>query len=86
MMQQGFFQAPVMHSRENAGLYNRIQTWQRDIEFIFRGLLNKDTTKVKANYLMCWLRQRPKNHLLSQKSLQTIKEIFKILKEWCKPK
>ena len=38
---------------EHVGLYSRLQTWQRDIEFIFGGLLNKETTK--ANYLMCWL-------------------------------
>ena len=72
---------------ENAGLYSRLQTRQRDIEFIFRGPLNKETTKAKANYLMCWLGQRLKNHLLAQNTgFMDYKEIFKVLKEWCKPK
>ena len=80
MAQQGFIQALVMHWTENAGLYSRLQTWQRDAEFIFGGPLNKETTKMKANYLMCWLGQRPKNHLLSQsKEFIDYKEIFRVL-------
>ena len=68
---------------ENAGLYSRLQSWQRDIEFIFGRLLNKRTTKMKANYLMCWLGQRPKNHLLSQNTeFIDYKEIFRVLKEF----
>ena len=66
MMQEGFIQAPVMDWMENAGVYSRLQTWQQDIKFIFGGPLNKETTKAKADYSMCWLRQRLKNHLLSQ--------------------
>ena len=72
---------------ESAGLYSRLQTWQRDVEFIFGGLLNKETTKMKTNYLMCWLGQRLKKHLLSQNTeFINSKEIFRVLKEWCKPK
>ena len=66
MTQQGFIQAPVIDGMENMGLCSRLQTWQRDIEFIFGGPLNKETTKAKANYLMCWLGKRLKNHLFSQ--------------------
>ena len=51
---------------ENTGLNSRLKNCQRDKEFIFRGPLNKETTKAKANYLICWLGQRLKNHLLSQ--------------------
>ena len=87
MTQQGFIQALVMDWMENVGLYSRLQTWQRDIEFIFGGPLNKETTKAKTNYLMCWLEQRPKNHLFSHNTEFTdYKEIFRVLKEWCKPK
>ena len=64
MMQQGFIQAPGMDWMENTGLYSRLQTWQRDIEFIFREPQNKETSKAKANYLMGWLRQRQINVLL----------------------
>ena len=36
---------------------------------------------------MCWLGQRPKNHLLSQNTEFTdYKDILRVLKEWCKPK
>ena len=66
MAQQGFIQAPVMDWIENAGLYSRLQTWQKNVKFIFSGPLNKETSKAKANYLMCWLGQRPEDHLLSQ--------------------
>ena len=66
MAQQGFIQVLAMDWIENAGLYSRLQSWQQDVEFIFGGPLNMETCKVKANYLMCWLGQRPKNHLLSQ--------------------
>ena len=87
MAQQGFIQAPAMDWTENADLYSRLQTWQKDIEFIFSGPLNKETSKAKVNYLMWWLRQRPKNHLLSQNiELAEYKEIFRVLTEWCKPK
>ena len=87
MMHQVFIQAPMMDWMEKAGLYSRLQTWQRDIEFIFRGPLNKESIKAKANYLICWLGQRLKNHLLSQNSEFTdYKEIFRVLKEWCNPK
>ena len=87
MAQQGFIQAPVMDWTENAGLYNRLQTLQKDVEFIFGGPLNKESNKAKAIYLMCCLGQRPKNHLLSQNiELTDYKEIFRVLTEWCKPK
>ena len=66
MAQQGFIQAPEMDWMENAGLYSRLQTWQRDTEFIFRGLLSKETTKAKVNYLMCWLRQAEKSSTLTE--------------------
>ena len=55
MAQQEFIQAPAMDWTENAGLYSRLQTWQKDVEFIFGRPLNKETSKAKANYLMCWL-------------------------------
>ena len=68
-------------------IYSRLQTWQRDTEFIIRELLNKETIKAKANYLMCQLGHRPKNHLVSQNTEFTdYKEIFRVLKEWCKLK
>ena len=87
MTQQGFIQAPVMDWTENAGLYSRLKTWQRDTEFIFGGPLNKETTKAKANYEICWLGKRLKNHLfLWNTEFTDYKEIFIVLKEWCKPK
>ena len=76
-----------MHCTGNAGLYSRLQTWQRDIEFIFGGTLNKETTKAKANYLICWLGQRPKiTYSHRTQNLQTIKKSSEYWKEFCKPK
>ena len=80
MAQQGFIQAPAMDCTENAGLYSRLQTWQKDVEIIFSGPLNKETSKAKGNYLMCWIEQRPKNHLLSKNiELTHYKEIFRVV-------
>ena len=56
MAQQGFILAPVVDWTENAGLYSRLHTWQRDVEFLFRGLLNKETYQYegKLSHMLAW--------------------------------